>query len=317
MSRHVASLSVAIIAAASLSAFAVSAAHSQTARAAETCLAAPQGAAPAGSHWRYRTDRASQKKCWYLASETRKGRRVAQPAEPPQQTQTSDQAPTPPHMKEFVARLTQPFEPSPSEVPARSVEQSEARSPANAFADPAPSVQAPNPVTRPAESADQPRNQIDSPVNNQVSDQPTDQPKDQPVSAAQPQEQVNEAAQAAAPADEPPAPIQAPPPVEASSQNPAQNTAQNGAFGLDADTLRLLPFAIGALAAACFAAAAILFASRRRQDAIVRIVDLNTKAPRRPMTPAGQSLASAMRLDAEDDADDGDRRGPPPWRRAA
>jgi hypothetical protein len=315
MSRKVASqvacVGVAMIAATSLSVFAVSAAHSQTARAAETCAAAPQGAAPAGSHWRYRTERASQKKCWYLASENRKARRIAQPAEPPPPAQTADEAPTPPHMKEFVARLTQPFERRPSEVPARSAEQNDTRSAANAFADQAPSVQAPNPVTRPAEGADQPRNRTDSQVPNQVSDQPTDQP----AGAVQPQEQVNEAAQAPAPAAESAAPVEPPAPVEAS----AATAAPNGAFGLDADTMRLLPFAIGALAAACFAAAAILFASRRRQDTIVRIVDLNAKAPGRwsSAATAGQPLSSTMRLDTEDDADDGDRRGPPPWRRAA
>ncbi|GEM_PF-5791797 len=35
------------------------------ARAAD-CLAAPNSAAPANSHWYYRTDRAQQRKCWYL-----------------------------------------------------------------------------------------------------------------------------------------------------------------------------------------------------------------------------------------------------------
>jgi len=30
------------------------------------CLASPQGATPAGHHWYYRLDHASQRKCWYL-----------------------------------------------------------------------------------------------------------------------------------------------------------------------------------------------------------------------------------------------------------
>src|SRR5437764_1118937 len=42
---------------------------------AETCLKAPQGTAPQGSHWYYRLERPSQRKCWYLAD---KGRKVAQ-----------------------------------------------------------------------------------------------------------------------------------------------------------------------------------------------------------------------------------------------
>jgi len=33
---------------------------------AEDCLAAPNGASPAGQHWYYRIDRVKQRKCWYL-----------------------------------------------------------------------------------------------------------------------------------------------------------------------------------------------------------------------------------------------------------
>jgi hypothetical protein len=33
---------------------------------ADDCLAAPQSAAPNGSHWYYHTDRANQRKCWFL-----------------------------------------------------------------------------------------------------------------------------------------------------------------------------------------------------------------------------------------------------------
>jgi hypothetical protein len=44
------------------------------ARAAETCLAAPKGAAPQGSHWRYRVEQGSQRKCWRLVQKDQKGR---------------------------------------------------------------------------------------------------------------------------------------------------------------------------------------------------------------------------------------------------
>jgi hypothetical protein len=37
------------------------------ARAADECHAAPKGSAPQGSRWYYRTDRATQRKCWFLA----------------------------------------------------------------------------------------------------------------------------------------------------------------------------------------------------------------------------------------------------------
>jgi len=36
------------------------------AQAADECLAAPNAAAPAGSHWYYRLERPTQRKCWYL-----------------------------------------------------------------------------------------------------------------------------------------------------------------------------------------------------------------------------------------------------------
>ena len=42
------------------------------AHAAAACNAAPKSTAPQGSHWYYRTDRALQRKCWYLAPEGQK-----------------------------------------------------------------------------------------------------------------------------------------------------------------------------------------------------------------------------------------------------
>ena len=41
------------------------AAPAETARAAD-CLSAPNSAAPQGSHWYYRLDRATKRKCWYV-----------------------------------------------------------------------------------------------------------------------------------------------------------------------------------------------------------------------------------------------------------
>jgi hypothetical protein len=39
--------------------------RANTARA-DNCLTAPKSSAPTGSHWYYRSDRANQRKCWYL-----------------------------------------------------------------------------------------------------------------------------------------------------------------------------------------------------------------------------------------------------------
>src|SRR5437870_2116505 len=37
--------------------------------AADECLFGPKGAAPSGSHWYYRVDRATKKNCWYVRAE--------------------------------------------------------------------------------------------------------------------------------------------------------------------------------------------------------------------------------------------------------
>jgi hypothetical protein len=42
------------------------------ARAADTCLAGPKGAAPKGSHWYYRIDHATKRNCWYVRAEGEK-----------------------------------------------------------------------------------------------------------------------------------------------------------------------------------------------------------------------------------------------------
>ncbi len=43
---------------------------------AEDCLAAPNGASPAGQHWYYRIDRVKQRKCWYLHAPQRVARQT-------------------------------------------------------------------------------------------------------------------------------------------------------------------------------------------------------------------------------------------------
>jgi hypothetical protein len=42
------------------------------ARAADTCLSGPKGAAPKGSHWYYRIDHATKRNCWYVRAEGEK-----------------------------------------------------------------------------------------------------------------------------------------------------------------------------------------------------------------------------------------------------
>jgi hypothetical protein len=49
---------------------------SNSARAVD-CLTTPNSAASQNDHWYYRTDRAKQRKCWYLRSANRPSQRVA------------------------------------------------------------------------------------------------------------------------------------------------------------------------------------------------------------------------------------------------
>ncbi len=56
---------------------------SRSSRAADDCIAKPSSAAPAGSRWYYRADRASRRQCWFLAPEGAKARRAASPKPPP------------------------------------------------------------------------------------------------------------------------------------------------------------------------------------------------------------------------------------------
>ena len=58
-----------------------------TQAAADSCLSAPKGATPSGSHWYYRIDRVTRRQCWYLREESDtandKFARAAPPASAP------------------------------------------------------------------------------------------------------------------------------------------------------------------------------------------------------------------------------------------
>jgi hypothetical protein len=85
----------------SLSVFMVSSLNSP-ANAAETCLAAPKGAAPQGSHWYYRLERGSQRKCWRLVQKDQKGQRAAAQADPQGDVDDdTDESPAPQAAKKF------------------------------------------------------------------------------------------------------------------------------------------------------------------------------------------------------------------------
>jgi hypothetical protein len=56
---------------------AATATASRAARAGDDCLAAPNAGAAQGSHWYYRLDRATHRKCWYVGPQGAKVRRAA------------------------------------------------------------------------------------------------------------------------------------------------------------------------------------------------------------------------------------------------
>ncbi|WKA25929.1 hypothetical protein [Bradyrhizobium roseum] len=66
--------------------------------AADSCLSAPKGATPPGSHWYYRLDRVTKRQCWYLREESDsaddKFARAAPPASAPATASAADE-PTP------------------------------------------------------------------------------------------------------------------------------------------------------------------------------------------------------------------------------
>src|SRR5215813_792411 len=47
---------------------------------ADDCLAAPNSAAPPGSYWHYRLDRATQRKCWYVRAPGQPAQKATAPA---------------------------------------------------------------------------------------------------------------------------------------------------------------------------------------------------------------------------------------------
>lgn len=78
-------------------------------RAADECLSAPNAAPPAGQHWWYRTDRAANRKCWYLGPKDKNA--AAQKidreerADAPAPAEAGDSAAQPPSTQDSPAQL--------------------------------------------------------------------------------------------------------------------------------------------------------------------------------------------------------------------
>ena len=74
---------------------AAEAATPTTQAAADSCLSAPKGATPSGSHWYYRIDRVTKRQCWYLREENDSADDKFARAAPPASAPAPAAAPTP------------------------------------------------------------------------------------------------------------------------------------------------------------------------------------------------------------------------------
>jgi hypothetical protein len=84
------------------------------ANAAATCLTAPNAPAPQGSHWYYRLERPSLRKCWRLVAKDRKEQRAAAPPAQPEPDNETEAAPA---ASKPIERAAQPEAPAPAPAP--------------------------------------------------------------------------------------------------------------------------------------------------------------------------------------------------------
>jgi outer membrane biosynthesis protein TonB len=170
------------------------------ANAAETCLAAPKGTAPQGSHWYYRLERGSQRKCWRLVQKDQKNQRAVTQTDPQgdadEETEPAAATPavTPPAAKKSAGRLTEP---------APKTAQALVTKDASDTTDATPPVPWPDPPAAMTQRVDAPsppapleQTQNDAPAPAAIAQQPIQQPTQQPVQ--QPTRQPVAAADSAA-----------------------------------------------------------------------------------------------------------------------
>jgi hypothetical protein len=113
-----------------LLALALSAGSSLTASAANDCLGSPDRPSAAGSHWYYRIDRATQRRCWYLKQFQTSSPNVVAAPEP---ARTRAEAPPPSTFMSWLSSMVggaAPITPAPNATPQ--AETSEIPSPQGA-----------------------------------------------------------------------------------------------------------------------------------------------------------------------------------------
>ena len=103
----------------------VQVAQVQVAQVADSCLSAPSGATPSGSHWYYRIDRVTKRQCWYLREESEKADDKFARAAPPESAPASSPSADAPRTRKFAeARaeyIAQQSRPEPVRAETRSI----------------------------------------------------------------------------------------------------------------------------------------------------------------------------------------------------
>jgi hypothetical protein len=116
----------------------------EASHAADDCLAGPNAAAPEGSHWYYRVDRATHRECWYLGPEGREVRTHAHqdgsPARSHNATSAQPASQTPTQDKTAEAAGAEPLaaEPVPVEITPGQAKTAEAAEAGPLAAEPVP-----------------------------------------------------------------------------------------------------------------------------------------------------------------------------------
>ena len=133
-----------------------------TQAAADSCLSAPKGATPSGSHWYYRIDRVTKRQCWYLREESDtaddKFARAAPPASAPASSSAAAE-PAPPQQRtitrksiadaraEWISQQPRAEPNSPARVEPRTVAAAPAPAVQNSPRAAMPNVLAPAPLS--------------------------------------------------------------------------------------------------------------------------------------------------------------------------
>jgi hypothetical protein len=177
----------------------------QVAATSDSCLSAPKGATPSGSHWYYRIDRVTKRQCWYLREESDKAddkfARAAPPASAPAPASAAvEPAPAQPQAistksiaearAEWVSQQKRTDSNSPARADIRTVAAAPAPAAQNVQRAAMPNVLAPAPLAN-ARWNDAPTTRsLTPPTDQQIA--AVNAPADQPVQAEEAQQPAAE-----------------------------------------------------------------------------------------------------------------------------